>query len=175
MMIGSEDAERIARQFLVGCSADAGTNLVLFPERTLERDFGWVFFYGPEDDSEAVAGNAPFIVDRGNGSIHVTGTALPTEIYVENYALTETAFPPGLPEHTVVLQGWKPGQTSFAKISLTKAIRKATGKGLAESKTCTDAVLAGEDVKLMFPSAAEAEKFCTEAHRLGVSIRREIR
>ncbi len=174
MMIGLEGAERIAEQYLVGCSADAGLKLVLLRERALERDFGWVFYYEPEEKSVAVAGNAPFIVDRNDGSIHVTGTALPTEIYLGNYALTGTAFPPGVPEHTVVLEGWKPGRPPFAKISLTKAIRTATGKDLAESKRCTDAVLSGDDVTLMFPTAAEAETFCAEVQKLDVSSRREI-
>lgn len=174
-MIGLEEAEKIAEQYVVGRSADAGLKLVLLREWTLERDFGWVFYYGPEDKSAIVAGNAPFIVDRNDGSIHVTGTALPTEIYLENYALTGTAFPPGVPEHTVVLEGWNPGKPPFAKISLAKVIRTATGKGLAESKRCTDAVLSGEDVALMFPTAAEAETFCAEAQKLGASIRREMR
>jgi hypothetical protein len=35
----------------------------------MERDFGWVFFYAPEDESILVAGNAPFIVDRNDGSM----------------------------------------------------------------------------------------------------------
>jgi tetrahydromethanopterin S-methyltransferase subunit H len=134
-----------------------------------------VFYYGPEDTSVTLAGNAPFIVDRKDGSIHVTGTAYPPEVYLQNYALTGTAFPPGVPEHTVVLKGWKPGSPPFPKISLTKAIRANTGKGLAESKACTDSVLSGEDVALMFPTAAEADKFSAEAQRLGASIRRGIR
>jgi hypothetical protein len=105
------------------------------------------------------AGNAPFIVDREDGRIHVTGTAFPTEFYLENYARTGVAFPQGLPEHTVILEGWKPGKPVLPKISLTKAIRRATGKGLAESKSCTGSVLSGEDVALMFATTAEAENF----------------
>jgi hypothetical protein len=92
MMIGLEVAERIAEQYLVGRSADSGLKLVLHRARTLEREFGWVFYYGPEDKSVTVTGNAPFIVNRNDGTIHLTGTALPTEIYLENYARTGTAF-----------------------------------------------------------------------------------
>jgi hypothetical protein len=172
-MIGVNDARRIAERYLIGLSADAGTNLELLSGETLERDFGWVFYYEPEDKALTVAGNTPFIVDRKDGSIHVTGTAYPTEVYLENYGLTGTAFPQGVPEHTVVMEGWKPGKPPFPKISLTKAIRAATGKGLAESKLCTDSVLSGEDVALMFPTSAEAERFAAKVQELGAAIRRE--
>ena len=171
-MIGFNEAKRIAEQYLYGLSSDAGTRLELLSNETLERAFGWVFFYEPEDKALTVLGNAPFIVDRKDGSIHVTGTACPTEVYLENYALTGTAFPRGVPEHTVVLKGWKPGNPTVQKISLTKAIRAATGKGLAESKGCTDTVLSGEDVALMFATAAEAQHFATIAQKLGVILRR---
>ncbi|HXB71286.1 MAG TPA: hypothetical protein VNY05_23830 [Candidatus Acidoferrales bacterium] len=175
MMIGLDEARQIAEQYLIGLSADAGVKLELPSSQTLERDFGWVFYYGPEDTSLTLAGNAPFIVDRKDGSIHVTGTAYPTGVYLENYDLTGTAFPPGVPEDTVVLEGWKPSRSPFPKISLTKAIRAATEKGLAESKGCADSVLSGEDVGLMFPTAAEADKFSAEVQRLGRSVRRGIR
>ena len=66
--------------------------LELPSSQTLERDFGWVFHYGPEYKSLTLAGNAPFIVDRKDGSIHVTGTAYPTDVYLENYALTWSSF-----------------------------------------------------------------------------------
>jgi len=174
-MIALGEATQIADRYLIGLSADAGLKLILFRERTLERDFGWVFYYGPDDESVIVAGNAPFIVDRNDGLIHVTGTALPTETYLENYAKSGRAFPPSLPAHTVVLEGWTPGKPPFAKVSLTKTIRAATGTGLAEAKRCTDDVLAGEDVALMFPTEAEADKFSAEVQKLGALIRRESR
>ena len=172
-MIGLNDARRIAERYLIGLSAEAGTKLELLNGETLEREFGWVFYYGPQDNAMTVAGNAPFIVDRKDGSIHVTGTAHPTQVYVENYALTGTVSPPGIPEHTVVLEGWRPGKPPFGKVSLTKAIRAATDKGLAESKRCTDQVLSGEDVALMFSTAQEAEKFVAAVQRLGVVTRRQ--
>jgi hypothetical protein len=100
-----------------------------------------------------MAGNAPFIVDRNDGSIHVTGTAYPTEQYLESYACVGRTYPFAVPEHVVILDGWKPG---MLKISLTKLIRSATGTGLAEAKRCTEGVLAGRSVLLTFASAADA-------------------
>lgn len=112
MMIGLDEARQIAEQYLIGLSVDAGVKLELPSSQTLERDFGWVFYYGPEDTSLTLAGNAPFIVDRKDGSIHVTGTAYPTEVYLENYDLTGTAFPPGVPEHTVSFGRLEAGQVT---------------------------------------------------------------
>lgn len=60
-------------------------------QHTIERPFGWVFFYGSQlfektgDFKYAVAGNAPFIVNRDTGAIVHTGTALPVEQYINEY------------------------------------------------------------------------------------------
>lgn len=64
---------------------------VILDEHTIEEDFGWVFFYQSKQYLEtndfrfALAGNAPYIVNKLDGSIHVTGTAHPTEYYIQNY------------------------------------------------------------------------------------------
>jgi len=64
---------------------------VLLENETIEAEFGWIFFYtsklydDPGDPRHAVAGNAPLIVDRDDGSLHVTGTAQPIEHYIEEY------------------------------------------------------------------------------------------
>lgn len=61
---------------------------------TLTRTYGWVFFYQSKKyltDSkfeDMLAGNAPFIVDRINGEIRVTGTARPVEEYLAEYEAT---------------------------------------------------------------------------------------
>jgi hypothetical protein len=47
--------------------------------------FGWVFSWVPPD-GEPIAGNAPIIVDGGDGSVHFTGTGRPLEVYLEAYA-----------------------------------------------------------------------------------------
>ena len=43
----------------------------------------------------------------------------------------------------LVIEGWTQGGPVIARIPLTKAIRAATGYGLAEAKAGTDAVLSG--------------------------------
>jgi len=65
--------------------------LKLLLNETIEEDFGWVFFYNTEqylssgNISESLAGNAPFIIDRIQGTIHETGTAEPIEVYIDQF------------------------------------------------------------------------------------------
>jgi hypothetical protein len=174
-MLDLDTVTRIAESYIIGLSRDAGVELAVHTDRTVEREYGWVFFYGPKDGSTAAAGNAPFIVDRNDGSVYRTGTAFPTETYLDNYARTGRTFPRGDPENTVVIEGWTRGKPGIAKISLTKAIRAATGYGLAEAKARTDAIITGHDAVLMFPSEAEADLFCKAVRTLGASARREFR
>jgi hypothetical protein len=64
---------------------DDPTDLVVIDECTIERDWGWVFFYTSDrylktrDIRYALAGNAPYIVNRHTGEVRVTGTAQPIE------------------------------------------------------------------------------------------------
>jgi hypothetical protein len=174
-MLDLNAATDLAERYVIGLSHEAGFELVVLQDRTMERDFGWVFYYGPKDGSTLIAGNAPFIVDRDSGSVHVTATAYPTETYLKNYARTGRAFPSGSPDHAVVIEGWTQGGPVIARIPLTKAIRAATGYGLAEAKAGTDAVLSGRDVVLMFSTNAEADAFCERIRMLEAAVRREIR
>jgi hypothetical protein len=66
-----------------------GLQLILLDHFTMERNFGWVFFYDYKrhnetgNISDALAGNALIVVTRSDGRVHVTGTALPMEHYLE--------------------------------------------------------------------------------------------
>ena len=61
--------------------------------RVDEHDFGWVYFYDGSahvqsgNPSDAVAGNAPLIVDRVDGKLYITGAAHPLERYLDEYRL----------------------------------------------------------------------------------------
>ena len=73
-------------------------DLVVVDEHTIERAWGWVFFYNSKRYLEtrefryALAGNAPYIVNRQTGEFRVTGTAHPIEDYIADYerSLTTT-------------------------------------------------------------------------------------
>ncbi len=112
-MLDRARAAEIAERYVYGLSRDAGVELRLLEDQTIEREFGWVFFYGPADESVLLAGNAPFIIDRRLGSIRPTGTALPIETYLQTYEATGRTFPPGLPKYAVTSKvGRKKRQSS---------------------------------------------------------------
>ncbi len=61
---------------------------------TIEKPWGWVFFYNSQryletrDDQYQLFGNAPFIVNKLTGEIRGTGTAKPIEFYISEYEAT---------------------------------------------------------------------------------------
>jgi hypothetical protein len=72
-MISKKEANAIAEAFLRNLAGS--DELRIIPEETLERSFGWVFFYNSKaylesgDESFLIAGNAPIIVDRRSMSM----------------------------------------------------------------------------------------------------------
>ncbi|MBB3194088.1 YrhB domain-containing protein [Roseateles terrae] len=64
---------------------------VVIDEATIEKPWGWVFFYTSKlwqetgEVQHAVGGNAPLIVERKAGRILATGTAYAIEHYIANY------------------------------------------------------------------------------------------
>jgi hypothetical protein len=91
-----EEAHALVEAKLKSSSAGLPDNdtLVICDEATIEREFGWVFFYDSKrhrdtgDFKFAVAGNAPYIVNRFNGSVVSTGTAHDAEHYIAEYERT---------------------------------------------------------------------------------------
>lgn len=61
------------------------------PEHTIERDYGWVFFYQSVafvrtgDFGDLLLGNAPFVVRKADGRVIVLGTAHSTDWYLKEY------------------------------------------------------------------------------------------
>jgi hypothetical protein len=87
-----DEAAALARSLIEQMEAsDPQDRLVLVDASTIERPFGWVFFYDSArhmktgDDRHRVFGNAPIIVDKRNGSAHFTGTCFPIEYYIKAY------------------------------------------------------------------------------------------
>lgn len=96
----SQARELVARQLDAFPDYDDLGGCVILDEHTIERSWGWVFFYNSRKYVEtnefehALLGNAPYIVNRFDGSMHVTGTARPTEHYIAEY---ESQIDDGLP------------------------------------------------------------------------------
>ena len=89
--MNSEEARGLISAWLARTSAKTDIALELVEEETIEAEFGWVYFYDAkrsketEDSTQYLAGNAPVIVDRATGSLHVTGTARPITEYIEEF------------------------------------------------------------------------------------------
>jgi Immunity protein 35 len=91
-MITLSEAEKIIENELRRREKSIGRiSLQMISSSTLEQDFGWVFFYNSKEFiesgnlSDMLAGNAPLIVDKFDGSVHVTGTAYPIEFYIKEF------------------------------------------------------------------------------------------
>jgi Immunity protein 35 len=91
-VIDVESARIIAKRTIDAYADDCGEPLALLDARTLESDFGWVFFYESARFLETgefaarMAGNAPLIVSRANGEVIVTGTAMTVAHYLARHA-----------------------------------------------------------------------------------------
>ena len=65
--------------------------LAIIDSETIEKEYGWVFFYQTKDYLETgniedtLVGNAPFIVNKYTGEVAETGTAYPVEYYIAEY------------------------------------------------------------------------------------------
>ena len=90
-MITRKDAIDIASAYVQKKARESKYNLMLLLENTIEFELGWVFFYQSKEFAdtrsflEMLGGNAPIIVNKKNGSITETGTAYPTEKYIDDY------------------------------------------------------------------------------------------
>jgi hypothetical protein len=68
-----------------------GDEWVILDHCTIEREWGWVFFYDSQlhrqtgDFKFAVAGNAPYFVRKNDGTVFTAGTAAAIEHYIEDF------------------------------------------------------------------------------------------
>jgi hypothetical protein len=97
-MLTIAQAKNLAQAHLSTSSEESGCEVVIVDSATVERSFGWVFFYESRQYLETgefmhrLVGNAPLIVNRITGDIVSTGTAHPTEYYLAEY---EASLPRG--------------------------------------------------------------------------------
>ena len=90
-MIDKATAEKMVADYVNASYHVDGDELIVVDEATIEKDYGWVFFYTSRrfietgDICYMVAGNGPIFVDRQNGTMNQLGTALPVEEYIEQY------------------------------------------------------------------------------------------
>ena len=89
-MLEKEKAKELAMTRILELK-HVGYEPVIVDEETIERDFGWVFFWTSREYIETqdyrflLAGNCPIIVNRFDSSTHLTGTARDIEYYIDEY------------------------------------------------------------------------------------------
>ena len=90
-MLTVSQAKNLVEARLSALADETECELVVVDSATLERTFGWVFFFQSRlyletgEFMHCLVGNAPLIVNRFTGEIVPTGTAHPTEYYLAEY------------------------------------------------------------------------------------------
>ena len=80
-----ETAKQTAEDFVNSQYENPGDNLVVIDSETIEKPYGWVFFYCSRlflqtgDSRYELGGNAPIVVLRADGSLRSLPTAYSTE------------------------------------------------------------------------------------------------
>jgi Immunity protein 35 len=91
LSVNKTEARQIALSHVKELERGAGLELALRDDRTIERDFGWIFFYNSKsyvesgDIKNALAGNAPIVVTKIDGRLHETSTTRPLEDYLSKF------------------------------------------------------------------------------------------
>lgn len=95
-MLNIDEAKKIMNSQLLELEQQVGEPLSIIDMETVERKLCWVFFYNSKNYVDTgneiyrLAGNAPFIIDRRDGSVHETGTAYPAMAYILKYEENST-------------------------------------------------------------------------------------
>jgi hypothetical protein len=90
-MINIGQATELAKEKISIIEKKGTIRLALLESETMAFEFGWVFFYQSEmfvrtgDEDSLVGGNAPILIDKYDGSVHLTGTSKSIEDYIEEY------------------------------------------------------------------------------------------
>jgi hypothetical protein len=87
-------ARMVATAWVEAVTEGAGA---ILDEHTIDRPYGWVFFYQSKrfietrNPLDGFVGNAPIIINRFTGELRVTGTAHPVDHYIAEYETTLSA------------------------------------------------------------------------------------
>ena len=142
--------------------------VVLLDDATIERGWGWVFFYQSRryvetgDFSAILGGYAPLIVENETGRVLVTGTAHETEFYLQNYEATgDPHRRPGHEVELVALSG------TADRIAVAKLVARCCSLGIGDAKRGLDAVAAGAPFRVHAPALSAARQLCADLAELG--------
>ncbi len=85
------EAEKLVLSELANPNISDGIECGLLRSETIEKDWGWVFFYQSlafiesGDFCDMLCGNAPIIINKQTGQLIHTGTAYEIEHYIREY------------------------------------------------------------------------------------------
>lgn len=92
MALSRTEARALAlRELETLLDADLRDEVIILDEFTMEKPYGWVFFYNTREFVRSgnpfvgLAGNAPLIVNSSTSEVRPTGTAEPLENYLAAY------------------------------------------------------------------------------------------
>jgi hypothetical protein len=161
--------ERLSLSFWRG--GGKGDSLVVLDKATIEKPWGWVFFYTSRlwqetgDDRYLIGGNAPFIVERESGRMLVLGTALPLEHYIAFYEkYGDPHFQPGPGLRLVA------GPKDVDRVAVTKLLRDRCGVGLLVARQQIDDCVAGRKPCVTASGVSSANTLAQELESLGFVV-----
>jgi hypothetical protein len=167
-----EEARVLVERYLERHAAPSDCDTVILDSATLERSWGWVIFYQSRafvesgDLSDALAGNAPLIVERGSGRLLETGTAEPIESYLHNFEVTGD--PHGKPGRRLEVH---PARAGADRIGGARLLDCHCSVGVGVTKRDLDGVVRGEAFRIEAPSADAAREVCDSLSALGFEAR----
>lgn len=141
-----------------------------------EHGFGWVFFWSSkkwvEDNNfeYALAGNAPFLVERNTGRLITLGTSDSPDNYIARYL--KYGDPHAEPVNAIVLIAVSEG---CREIDVVRLIRDHSEYGLAEVMSAIKKCAAGKETVVLIKTTEEAIELADQLCMLGVTARVKLR
>lgn len=167
-----EEARVLVERHLARHAESSDHETVILDRATLERSWGWVFFYQSRayvesgDLDHALGGNAPLIVERDSGRVLVTGTAEPIESYLHNFEVTGD--PHGKPGRQLEVHS---ADAEADRIAGARLLHRHCYVGVGATKRGLDGVVRGEVFRIAAPSPAAAREICDSLAALGFQAR----
>ena len=93
LMVDEATAKTIAAQEINRTYQGEFGPLVILGEHTIEKEYGWIFFYSTQRYAEtgdiqyALAGNGPLIVERSDGAVHRFGASRQPDVIIREFEL----------------------------------------------------------------------------------------
>lgn len=171
-MISREEARALAESDLTEQGLNADDAVDILDDATIERPWGWVFFYQTRefietgDPLRGLLGNAPLIVERHSGRVIPTGTAHSIEFYVENFEATGD--PHLCPGRELELYSARPDADRLAAARL---LSQRCAAAVGTTKRGVDGVVQGTAFRIAAKSPSEARKIRTDLAALGFDVR----